>query len=99
MGKMKLIGNAVDMSRTPPTIHQPPPVLGEHTEEVLNALGYDAASISSLRIKRNHLIYALSRFRSLLKILRSSFENLRTNGGAVEIIGDFPFMLSRVEHS
>jgi crotonobetainyl-CoA:carnitine CoA-transferase CaiB-like acyl-CoA transferase len=51
MGKMKLIGNAVDMSRTPPTIHQPPPVLGEHTEEILNTLGYDAASISSLRTK------------------------------------------------
>ena len=28
MGKMKLIGNAVDMSRTPPTIDRPPPVLG-----------------------------------------------------------------------
>jgi len=33
----------------------------------------------------------------LLKNLRSSFESLRANGGAVEIIGDFPFMLSRVE--
>ena len=33
----------------------------------------------------------------LLKNLRSSFENLRTNGGAVEMIGDFPFMLSIVE--
>ena len=33
MGKMQLIGNAVDMSRTPPTIDRPPPVLGEQTEE------------------------------------------------------------------
>jgi hypothetical protein len=41
----------------------------------------------------------------LLKNRRSSFENLRacpefiegTNGGAVEIIADFPFMLSLVE--
>jgi len=33
----------------------------------------------------------------LLKNLRSSFESLRTNGGAVEIIRDFPFMLSLVE--
>jgi hypothetical protein len=32
-----------------------------------------------------------------LKNPRSSFENLRTNGGAIEIIGDFPFMLSLVE--
>jgi hypothetical protein len=33
----------------------------------------------------------------LLKNLRSSFESLRTNGGALEILGDFPFMLSPVE--
>ncbi len=36
MGKMKLIGNAVAMSRTPPSIDTPPPVLGEHTEEILS---------------------------------------------------------------
>jgi hypothetical protein len=35
----------------------------------------------------------------LLNPLRSSFENLRTNGGAFEIIGDFPFMLSVSKHS
>jgi len=51
MGTMKLVGNAVDMSRTPPGIRQPPPVLGEHTEEVLKSLGYDAGAISSLREK------------------------------------------------
>ena len=51
MGKMKLIGNAVDMSRTPPGIRQPPPVLGEHTEEVLKSLGYAAGAIASLREK------------------------------------------------
>lgn len=49
MGKMKLIGNAVDMSRTPPSIDRPPPMLGEHTEEVLASLGYDSGKISMLR--------------------------------------------------
>ena len=33
----------------------------------------------------------------LLKTLRSSFENLRTNGGGAEMVGEFPFMLSLVE--
>jgi formyl-CoA transferase len=51
MGKMKLVGNAVDMSRTPPSIDRPPPVLGEHTEEVLTTLGYKAAELASLRSK------------------------------------------------
>ena len=49
MGKMQLIGNAVDMSRTPPAIDRPPPVLGEQTEEVLMALGYDSEKIANLR--------------------------------------------------
>lgn len=51
MGKMQLIGNAVDMSRTPPTIDRPPPVLGEQTDEILGALGLDAQAIADLRAK------------------------------------------------
>lgn len=49
MGKMKLVGNAVDMSRTPPSIDRPPPVLGEHTDEVLGALGFDQSALNALR--------------------------------------------------
>ena len=51
MGKMKLLGNAVDMSRTPPGIDRPPPMLGEHTEEILTGLGFGRAAISDLRAK------------------------------------------------
>jgi hypothetical protein len=35
----------------------------------------------------------------LLKTFRPSFENLRTNGGGVEIVVEIPFMLSLVEAS
>jgi crotonobetainyl-CoA:carnitine CoA-transferase CaiB-like acyl-CoA transferase len=49
MGNMKLVGNAVDMSRTPPGIDRPPPMLGEHTEDILASLGYDNGEITSLR--------------------------------------------------
>ena len=51
MGKMKLLGNAVDMSRTPPSIDRPPPMLGEHTEDILTGLGFGRAAIADLRVK------------------------------------------------
>jgi crotonobetainyl-CoA:carnitine CoA-transferase CaiB-like acyl-CoA transferase len=51
MGKMKLVGNAVTMSRTPPTIDRPPPMLGEHNDEILAEIGYDSKAISALRAK------------------------------------------------
>ena len=40
---------AVKLSRTPGSIEARPPTLGEHTDIVLGALGYDAAAIAALR--------------------------------------------------
>jgi formyl-CoA transferase len=51
MGKVKMVGNAVDLSRTPPNIDRPPPILGEHTEEVLKSLGYRDRDIANFRSK------------------------------------------------
>lgn len=42
-------GVPVFLSRTPAEIRRRPPQLGEHTEEVLESLGYDAQAISDLR--------------------------------------------------
>jgi crotonobetainyl-CoA:carnitine CoA-transferase CaiB-like acyl-CoA transferase len=43
------VGPAVKLSDVPDIVRLPPPRLGEHTEEVLQELGYDSADISALR--------------------------------------------------
>ena len=44
-----VVNQAVALSRTPSTINRPTPELGEHTQEVLTGLGYDAVTIEELR--------------------------------------------------
>jgi crotonobetainyl-CoA:carnitine CoA-transferase CaiB-like acyl-CoA transferase len=39
------------MSETPGTIRTRAPLLGEHTDEVMATLGYDAAGIADLRAR------------------------------------------------
>jgi len=49
---VKVIANPVKLSATPPTYRSAPPVLGEHTEEVLSGLlGMGAEEIAALRGK------------------------------------------------
>jgi formyl-CoA transferase len=48
-GPVAVVDQAVKLSRTPSTIDRPTPALGQHTDEVLGELGYDAAAIAELR--------------------------------------------------
>jgi formyl-CoA transferase len=49
-GALKLVGIPFQMNGTPATIRRPPPLLGEHTEEILGSeLGLAAARIAELR--------------------------------------------------
>ncbi len=48
-GDTELVGQPILMSRTPSCIRTPPPLMGEHTEEILSELGYDRARIDALR--------------------------------------------------
>ncbi|KAI8689645.1 Mitochondrial thiamine pyrophosphate carrier 1 [Fusarium sp. Ph1] len=49
LGKLKVLNSPVQYSRTGPSIRTPPPLLGQHTEEVLaEVLGLDAVEIKQL---------------------------------------------------
>jgi crotonobetainyl-CoA:carnitine CoA-transferase CaiB-like acyl-CoA transferase len=51
-GKMKVIANPVKLSETPADYRSAPPVLGQHTDEVLGGkLGLGAAELAALREK------------------------------------------------
>ncbi|GIZ51393.1 CaiB/BaiF CoA transferase family protein [Noviherbaspirillum aridicola] len=52
-GNVKLVGSPMKMSATPPACSLPPPLLGQHTDEVLHGmLGLTQAEIEALRDKK-----------------------------------------------
>jgi crotonobetainyl-CoA:carnitine CoA-transferase CaiB-like acyl-CoA transferase len=48
-GRQQLVGQAVELSRTPWTLRMPTPEKGESTDAVLASLGYTSAAIAKLR--------------------------------------------------
>jgi crotonobetainyl-CoA:carnitine CoA-transferase CaiB-like acyl-CoA transferase len=48
-GPLELVSSPIKLSGTPVAVRRPPPLLGEHTEEVLAEIGLDAAAVRALR--------------------------------------------------
>jgi crotonobetainyl-CoA:carnitine CoA-transferase CaiB-like acyl-CoA transferase len=49
LGDIRVIGEPVGLSRTPASVVTPTPDAGEHNDEILAELGYDAATIAQMR--------------------------------------------------
>jgi len=52
VGQMKLVASPMHLSKTPVDIRMPPPILGQHTREILQEqLHLDAGTIEALKLK------------------------------------------------
>ncbi|MBN8902505.1 MAG: CoA transferase, partial [Rhodospirillales bacterium] len=50
-GLVRMLGFPIKLAATPCQVRRPAPGLGEHTDEILSALGYDAAAREGLRLQ------------------------------------------------
>ncbi|MGD8807501.1 MAG: CoA transferase [Chloroflexota bacterium] len=48
-GELRMLANPIHFSETPPTYARHPPLLGQHTEEVLAEAGYSSAEITTFQ--------------------------------------------------
>ena len=49
IGPIRLVGVPFNFDKTPGAIQRAAPVLGEHTSEILQGIGYDTARIDELK--------------------------------------------------
>lgn len=52
LGPIDVLGPVAKLSATPATVRTAPPLLGEHSDEILNELGWTAEAIAALRHER-----------------------------------------------
>ena len=49
LGKVKSLGVGTKLSDTPGSVRSTAPIAGQHTDEVLASIGYDANAIAALK--------------------------------------------------
>jgi crotonobetainyl-CoA:carnitine CoA-transferase CaiB-like acyl-CoA transferase len=51
LGPIRQVGLPIKLSATPGSVRTAPPLLGEHTDEILAELGFDASAVADLRAR------------------------------------------------
>src|SRR3546814_9767510 len=74
LGKQRIVGQPIQLTRTPSTIARSAPLRGEHTVEILKDLGYDDAVLAQMK---SHGVYRseehTSELQSLMRISYAVF--------------------------
>jgi crotonobetainyl-CoA:carnitine CoA-transferase CaiB-like acyl-CoA transferase len=52
VGRLRVMGQPLAFAGTPTRDPGPPPTLGQHTDQVLGELGYDATAVNELRVRK-----------------------------------------------
>lgn len=52
VGSLKMLSNPLHLSETPPVYQRHPPLLGEHSQEIMKELGYSSGEIKDLQNRR-----------------------------------------------
>ena len=52
VGRLRVVGQPLVFADTPTRDPGPPPLLGQHTDQILGEAGYDAGAIAGLREKK-----------------------------------------------
>src|SRR5690606_40865349 len=60
-GRIRVLSSPLHMSGTPPTVRTPPPLLGQHNDEVLSRVDRKSTRLNSSHVKISYAVFCLKK--------------------------------------